>query len=120
MDQYLEVLKRTRVILSDPKAWTQDFFARDKHGRECSPNSERACQWCLFGAVRRASFDDICQNGGYDQHVGETSVKVVKLIEGYLNGYHPPSWNDAAERTHSDVTAMLDGLISKMESEHAS
>ena len=54
-DDAIAALNDVILMISAPGAWTRDVSARDDAGRQVSPVSERACSWCLTGALLRAT-----------------------------------------------------------------
>ena len=95
-----EVLKRVRRRL-EGGAWTQRAYARDADGHKAPLGGEWACRWCLTGAV-------YCEIG---PEMG--GISLVSKLGGLLRreGQSVIDWNDAPERTLSDVLALLDRAI---------
>lgn len=88
----LEAWKRTRQLLVD-YGWCQ-----------------KALRWygafCLLGACNQV------RSGHYDT-VGSPPMRLT--VPGkWLN---PPQWNDAPERTFSDVLAAIDARIAELEAQ---
>ena len=52
-----ETLKRAETILDHPGKWTREVFARDAEGFEDSWQSDKACSYCLTGAIMKAALD---------------------------------------------------------------
>jgi hypothetical protein len=50
-------LKHTLNLLSDKKRWTQDAWARDARGRQCSVEEDCAEKFCLDGALFRVQYE---------------------------------------------------------------
>ena len=55
----VQVLEEVEGLLSDRKRWTQCALARDAKGMQVSAESPTACQWCLYGAMRRVTDDEL-------------------------------------------------------------
>ena len=47
----LEILQWARELISDPERWSNSWFAEDVIGKIVEPDDERACRWCLLGAI---------------------------------------------------------------------
>lgn len=98
-----------RIKLLVQKGWTKGVDACDKEGRDVSPSSISACEWCLQGAIQAVSFSEKLHPyalehlirdellGDYYrkfpfQHVGTTII--------YFNDHH--------NTTREDVITLLD------------
>lgn len=82
-------------LLDSPERWIQGYFAKDWMGVPCSPDSEHAIQFSLFGALCRAS---------------EGPRQMLEKIEAtvaIIKGESVSSWNDKPERTYEDVFMLL-------------
>lgn len=51
----LEILTQGRELLSDPRRFTQGWFAKDGDGVICPAKDPRACSFCSYGALRHFS-----------------------------------------------------------------
>jgi hypothetical protein len=96
-----EVLVAMRELLAKPEAWTQGAYARDASGRYVSLVSQEASCWCIGGALLKCSR----MGGNYDE--------VLFKLGGIFAGDSISAWNDAPERTHADVLALLDRAIAE-------
>lgn len=95
----LEVLTAARAKIA--QGWTQGACARDVDGDEVLQSSERATCWCASGAVyATCSGDRFAASDAFDSL--ERLVPTRLGIAGY---------NDAPERTHADVLALMDRAI---------
>jgi len=102
MSNRLELLKKVREQLSDPKCWTRHAIARDKDDRALEFGDDpRAVCWCLVGAFEKV--------GG---HIHSFSSMLAYLREGV--GTLGP-WNDT--HSHAEVLALLDRKIMNLELE---
>lgn len=83
-------------LLTDETRWCKGFSARDCDGNPCGSQESVAVRWCLQGAVRKTYGSYFQSAIGHDiaQHVGK-SVSV---------------WNDAPERTFSEVRELIEKL----------
>lgn len=129
----VEVLERTRTILSQPKAWTTGVFAKDANGRTADPMDADATCFCLIGAVKRASYGtnaDTCDGQDVDSRITDqrysnlalratTALRMAITTEfGGEPGMSIPSFNDSDWREHADVLICIDSAI-KTEAEKA-
>lgn len=51
MKDVTQVLIEAKALISNPKNWTTNYFAKDDEGFDCDPSKKAACQWCAMGAV---------------------------------------------------------------------
>lgn len=47
----MEQIKTVRELFSDDKSWCQKSLALTKYGNPTDPWSDKACRWCLYGAI---------------------------------------------------------------------
>ena len=47
----LNILTLAQARIAKRKDWTQRSYARDRHSRQCTICSPRACRWCATGAM---------------------------------------------------------------------
>jgi hypothetical protein len=40
-------------VKSNPEKWTQEYFAKNKHGFQTWPTDDDACRWCASGFIMR-------------------------------------------------------------------
>jgi hypothetical protein len=101
----LKILRQTRELLSAPERWTKEAFARDSPGELAGAQGRDAVCWCLDGALMRS--------------VGGTPGRsaVLQLLSRAAQIDNIWTWNDAPERTHAEVLAVLDKAIALAESE---
>lgn len=85
------VLERAADRLSKPGAWTQVHLARDVNGVPVKPGDYRATCWCISGALLREA--------------PSRPLMDYPTLDAAIGMY--PSWNDAPERTQSEVVAKL-------------
>lgn len=84
---------KIKDLLTDESKWTKNTFARNEEG---SPTIlQQGTCWCLLGGVR------FCYLDGQ-----ETETK----IRDKLNVDSIALWNDAPERTFSDVKKLVEEL----------
>lgn len=101
----LEDLKNARDLITSPERWTKTAFARDKNNEITSPSNPYAEKWCMLGAM----FKVTKSNERYK------AIKDILLftIYGCRVCAEPIviKWNDAPERQHQEVLALLDSII---------
>ncbi|MFM7009061.1 MAG: hypothetical protein ACKO0Z_06960 [Betaproteobacteria bacterium] len=109
MSRNLEVLKRSREIITDPKNWTQYTMARNDIGDKTSYDDPRACKFCAMGAIYKASHEALVCYDPVRAEVKETLNK--------RGG--PTTWitsfNDSDDRQHSEVLELFDETIRRLE-----
>jgi len=82
------------------KGWVQGMFAQDAEKMLVPSLSDRACAWCISGALNRVASGEL--RGEMERLCSE-----VALASGYEHIIH---WNDDPERTQSEVVALLERL----------
>ena len=100
----LTLARQVRELLAVPERWTQGWLARDANGVGCPPTSKRAVCWCLDGAMRRVTRNQVLR--------GDLDME----LRAHLR-MSPSIWNDGS--THADVLALLDRVVQRMERENA-
>lgn len=111
MTTAVEILSATRNLLGDPKAWTQNGWGRDVNGKLITASlvaDERACSWCVDGALRRSAWLPQRHRGLHQAYVDSVDhlARAVGIDVGDLW-----DWNDHSQRTHAEVLAALDKAI---------
>lgn len=113
----LEVLTRTRSLLSHPDAWTQFHWAAWPDALRpggiavsSNGNAPLACACCLEGALERAS-------GG--SQISSIVLTSRPLLDAHtlltsLTNSSLRVWNDFHGRTHADILALLDAAIARL------
>jgi hypothetical protein len=92
-----DILTKAADLLEQPNAWCQGDIAKDAEGNRVPfATDPKACQWCLIGAIchvaKHAPDDEIAKVGA------AISDDEYLTIAG---------WNDAPERTQTEVVAVL-------------
>ncbi len=90
---------KVKELLDAPEKWTQQKFAKTASGEPTMPLDPAAVCWCLRGAIH------LCYRNT-DQLI-EVLEKVNSRISRGLTTYQ---WNDAPERTFSEVKALVEEL----------
>ena len=106
-----EILRGARRILTDPKRWVQGYYACDVHGYRCEVGHHNAIRFCLAGAI------GLYGHPGHKADAVSIAVPVLKRVLGIDPIDSLTKWNDAPERTHTEVLAALDAAISLAERE---
>lgn len=91
-----KVLRDAVALLRDG-GWCQDVLARDSEGEDVPVFSPRACQWCLTGAVHRASNDDLT-----------VACDAMSTLRTMLGEVDLSGWNDCPERTEREVVDAME------------
>lgn len=102
----LEVLKAGRKLISDPRKWTQDTYARDSDGLCVSGEDAAAVCFCSIGAVQHVTGK--CHN--------IETEKVCEILSEAA-GMHIAYYND--KHSHEDVLAVWDRAIAAKEAEES-
>lgn len=93
----LGIVKGVRVLISDESKWTQHWFARDKDGRACNAENEKAVCWCVAGAFKKVSGQDFA------------SIEFKKFARLFPNSAIS-NWNDS-QPGYNAVAKRLDEII---------
>ena len=100
----LDVLTKTRELLSDPERWTKGSMAKNASGCTVRPDREDAVCFCLDGALTRAA-------GGSGNGYPEATRILEETVSERPWAFCYVDWNDDAARTHAEVLAALDKAI---------
>jgi len=113
-----EVLIAVRELISDPKRWTQNAYARkgqDKFSMSVHPESKDATCWCMTGAIIK-----VCGGVFRQKYAIMTSVEsqIIDLLQESMTGPNPgvmliATFND--NHTHDEVMALFDKVIGNMD-----
>lgn len=122
-DLTLAILLAVRSLLRAPARWTKHELALDGAGDACPPESPRACEWCLAGALQRATHDLLGDAPPWEavEAAGIARGKVADAIcartgqdaraNRHLERKVIIEFNDPLGRKHADVLAVLDDAI---------
>jgi hypothetical protein len=96
------LLRAADIIEATPNAWTQGAMARNPKGLKVNPNHPTAACFCSLGAIQKAVID--IPNAPW--------VEAEALLAGSLSNNEATMltivrWNDAPERTVSEVVAQM-------------
>ena len=96
------------------RGWTQGIYARNKEGQPVGVLNKEACQWCLRGALKRASEFDPAQVTSF------RSLKIYMRVLQILSNSTAPqslaSWNDEDSRTKEGVISLLENTKGRVKS----
>jgi hypothetical protein len=96
----VESIKAIKELLSDPKRWTKERYARDSFGNSVDVSSPSACCWCLAGACIKIGD-------------GLAYAYIYKAINSQGTHQSVTYYNDNGFRTHQEILEMLDLAIEK-------
>lgn len=101
-----EVLEKAATLL-ETKGWTQRNFAVDKDGEPVAVNSEKACAYCIVGAIRKAIAERLPSeySKARDLYL-DLFPKATESIWD-VTGTHPILWQDQDGRTAEEVISKL-------------
>lgn len=89
-----EVLEKAADLLEPEGAWTQKQLAKAADGKTCDPRSLAAVCWCMAGAIQRSTPLD----ANYEPYLSAVGATIRNII---------PYWNDAPDRTQTEVVSAL-------------
>jgi hypothetical protein len=110
----LETLQQTRELLSKPQRWTRGTLARDSRGLPVSPESPRACRFCVMGALYRVTNSPTRDYTGAPDPVRavyDALLRQMPLDEHDRPAIYPSVVNDVQGR--GAVLSLLDRAIIK-------
>src|SRR4051812_18070843 len=87
----LAMLQAARERLSRPERWTQGALARSQAGAEVFGYDPAAVCWCVRGALEAVP-------GSLEDY-----AEAVRRYERAVGARCLEDWNDAPERTHTDI-----------------
>lgn len=96
-EKKLEAARSMREMLSEPEMWVKGRYAETLHGGRVAH--------CLGGAVLAVTHQNT-------DHLREA---INRDLAAKVGTPIIPLWNDAPERTHSDVIQVLDELVQEYE-----
>ena len=103
-----KMLKEARSLISDPIHWTRGGWARAEDGVACFPQDEKACSFCLEGALRLAG----------TRYSPEERADAVDILHHAIDGQPGgslrssiPGFNDNDNTKHRDVLEALNLAI---------
>lgn len=104
-----QILTEARATISDPDSWCQHRIAKDASGHLINPSSPLARQWCLSGAIARASNNYGISPPGILQYLD--SFLISGEVKNKLEFKKAEEFNDFYQ--HRYVLAYLDYVIER-------
>lgn len=101
-----EVLKAMRVKLA--AGWTQRAAARTANGAAILSSEKEACEFCLMGALWSLDVASLSLESCVESELAQT-LDAQGLIGTLI------TYNDAPGRTQSDILALVDKTIERLE-----
>ena len=99
----VEALRGAKSLVAN--GWIKHWPAQTATGRRVDYKAPDACSFCAAAATARAS-------GGMSTPVYK---RAMRLLEAAAEGWVLSDWNDAPDRTQSDVLALFDKAIALAE-----
>lgn len=90
---------KIKELISEPSKWTQHVIAKDSKGERVTAHDQSATCFCLYGALRRC----YSSNTRLETEIWSRLVNIAPNRD-------PIGWNDAPERTHSEVLELVTRL----------
>jgi hypothetical protein len=110
MTDAVALLRRTRGLIDS--GWTQGADARAADGTPLDPWSDEATAWSLLGALV-ASLEEA---EAHDQALPLTELALaLDALAGFVDDDSLAHWNDAPERTSSQVESALAAAATEAE-----
>ena len=111
----IAVLQTMREILSPAGAWCRGAYALAADGRQVHECHSEACAWCLTGAFGAAREE---HGVGFGADIDKTALFRIAEAAGIECGrdvdiLRIQGWNDDANRTQTDVLAIIDRAIAE-------
>jgi len=95
---------KVKQLLTSEKKWTKGFYAKDKDGAAIGVQNEKACSFCLDGALSRCYGPD----GTYHKIRLRADEVIRKMTRGIFSNV--VFWNDYNRRTFKQVKAFVTKL----------
>lgn len=104
MNSVHSTLLAVRELIAVPERWVKGDWARSASGRDVFWGSEKAVCWCIRGAVNLV--EQYSPSNSY-----RAQEKLALMATGKSELMALAEWNDAPQRTHADVLALLDRAL---------
>ena len=95
----------------DPGLWNQGCYARDDVGLSVDPTSDQAVSWCAAGVLRR----ELGVGVGDSWEPMFDVIKALTMQISLQNLEYLADWNDADDRSASDVVTLFRNTANEME-----
>jgi hypothetical protein len=108
-------LRALHELLAEPERWTRFVSARDEDGREAGIHAPCAASWCFYGGMSRVVSTQDARRS-YDRFSALWGVldPILRQTGWEAGAEDLIGWNDAPERTHAEVLALIDDAISRV------
>lgn len=106
--QPIEILRSARKLLSDPRKWTKEAYARDEAGYDILPNKYDAKTFCIMGAINRTCGSLVDEEPEYLRARRAVIAATNALYPGFFDVF---CFNDDDNTTHEMILAVLDRAI---------
>jgi hypothetical protein len=110
--EQIAILKAARILISDPKRWTQSNYAKNKNRSSVDPTSPKAVCWCALGALQKV-VNILYQNSRSDKNLHSDEYHEIRELLADQAGERPHVFNDT--HTHSEVLDLFDRTIKSLE-----
>ena len=94
-------------LIDTPEKWCQGCSARNIKGLAVKAESDKAVTFCMFGALIKTSEDE--NDKVFNSYNNEQIYRMIEKL-GLRTHKDLFDWNDAPERTHAEVLALLKSL----------
>lgn len=111
LHQAIGVLQDAYQILKDPVNWCTGDDGLNQDGFPVMPNDPACVQRCLGGAMSLAELT----GSPYGRRVSCATSQLAQVTIRWLIGGPIPAYNDAAERKHEEILAVLQQSIAVLQ-----
>lgn len=105
-------INNAKRLLARASSWTQKAYAKDRNGVHVNELSDRACKWCMLGALMAGA--SVACVGTRRDPVDIVQYLIAVLYE-MLGGVHPADFNDRSKTTWTDIMRTYDELLTYLE-----
>ncbi len=113
----LKLLQDVRTLLTDENHWCQGVSAATADDQSCNPTYEKACQWCMTGAIDK--FGYVRNYHVLPEHLlaarRDARDVISKILVDMGKVHFITIFNDDDRTTHEDVLLVLDAAINRVE-----
>lgn len=105
----VEILEKTRDLISDPEHWCKGANARNKDGKKTKVFSEDAYSFCMLGALAKVDESPACPEvyEFFSTVIEKMSDTIVRKDKEIMLSV----FNDKHSTTHADVLKVFDLAI---------
>lgn len=102
MTDIVQILTDAKALIDTPEKWTKGWFARSANNRRVRQGSNKACRWCVVGAVGVASGSS-----------GSCAARALAALRECCSEDFIADFNDDPATTHADIMALFDRAIAR-------